>query len=87
MIEVHGIWFVVAMTAIIALVIMVGIWQFAATMRARASVAREQAYEQLAARAAEAEEQTSRQLERLAADTRELRDRVAAIEKMLREVE
>lgn len=56
-------------------------------MRARASVAREQADEQLAARAAEAQEQTSRQLERLLADTAELRDRVTAIEQMLREVE
>lgn len=85
MTEIHAIWFVVAISAIVALVIIVATWQYFATVRARASVAREDTY--LAARAAEAQEKTSRELERLAADTADLRDRVAAIEKVLREVE
>lgn len=87
MIEIHGIWFVVAMSAIAAAVIIVGMRQHFETVRAKASIAREQAYQDLSVRAAEAQENTARQLERLATDTADLRDRVAAIEKMLREVE
>lgn len=58
----------------------VAIWQIFGTWRARMIVAREDAYRKLA-------EEASAAQQNIAADLAEVRDRVRAIERLLREVE
>lgn len=75
-----GMAFVLGILALITVIIVVAIWQFSATQRARASVAREEAYRKLA------EEAVKTQTE-IAEALKEMRPQLAAIEKLLREVE
>lgn len=70
-------------TALVAVVIV----QAAATWRARMSVAREEAYRELAQAATTAQQETSRQLESLTAELRVVRERTERLERLLSEVE
>ncbi len=79
--------FVLGILTLFATIVVVFVWQIFATARARASAAREEAYTRLAERATEAIEDTSRLQQQLSEGLEELRTRVAAIEKLLREVE
>ncbi|WHT17423.1 hypothetical protein N8J89_30460 [Crossiella sp. CA-258035] len=65
---------------LITVVLTVIIWQSFISVRAKASAAREQAYQELAARAVAAQEQTARELT-------EVQARLASVERILREVE
>lgn len=78
--------FVLGLFALITLIAVVIIWQVFSVARAKASAAREQAYQQLAARATETQERIANDLGRATEDLGELRQRVATIEKLLREV-
>lgn len=84
--EAWGMIFVLGLLALITVLIVVFIWQVFATSRARASAAREEAYQKLAERSVEAQERTDREQQKISEDLSDLRARVAAIEKLLREV-
>ena len=75
-----GMNFVLGLLALATIIIVVSIWQFAANERAKASIAREEAYRKLA------EEAVKTQTE-IAEALKEIRPQLAAIEKLLREVE
>lgn len=62
------------------------VWQLFATWRAKMSVAREQAYQDLATEAKRSIERTAQQLERATTELTEIRQRVAEIERLMREV-
>ena len=62
----------------VAALILILVWQGFATYRARASVAREDAYRKLAEEAAAAQKET-------AAALADIRPRIAAIEKLIRD--
>jgi hypothetical protein len=62
------------------------VWQWFATRRARASVAREEAYRKLAEQAIAVQQRTAEEQQKISEDLGELRTRVSAIEKLLREV-
>jgi hypothetical protein len=72
-----------ALTTIIAVVAS----GFFSTQRAKASVAREEAYRKLAEESAQALDRTAAQLERHTAAVDELRAGTAELERMLKEVE
>ena len=82
-----GIFFVLALLFLIALIVLVAIWQglsFArAKVTARASLMKEQEYRQLAQQATRAQEEALRQLQRLEV----IESRLSAIESLLREVD
>lgn len=78
--EIAGIFFAFGISALITIVIVVVIWQWFATRRANAVIAREEAYQRLA-------EQSAAAQKRIAEEIGEVRARVASVEKMLREVE
>ena len=84
--EAWGMIFVLGLLALITVLIVVFIWQVFATSRARASAAREEAYQKLAERSVEAQERTAGEQQKISEDLSDLRARVAAIEKLLREV-
>ncbi len=84
--EAWGMIFVLGLLALITVLIVVFIWQIFATSRARASAAREEAYQKLADRSVEAQERTAGEQQKISEDLGDLRARVAAIEKLLREV-
>ena len=75
-----GMAFVLGILVLVTVIIVVSIWQFATTQRAKASVAREEAYRKLS------EESLKTQTE-IAEALKEMRPQLAAIEKLLREVE
>jgi hypothetical protein len=75
-----GMNFVLGLLVLITVIIVVSIWQFATTQRAKASIAREEAYRKLA------EESLKTQTE-IADALKEMRPKLAAVEKLLREVE
>lgn len=83
-IEYAGMGFVVAMSFIILILLVVIIWQGAKVARTKmqidARIDQDDAYRKLA-------EEAVRFQKQIAEDISDLRDRVAAIEKMLREVE
>jgi hypothetical protein len=74
---------VVMVTAIVVIVI----WQIAASWRARVSVERETAYRELVSQSAVLEEQLLAEQRRVASDLSAVRQRVENIERILREVE
>ena len=78
--------FLIGMFFAIAAVLIVLVWQGAATWRARQSVAREGAYRQLADDAIRAQERTADRLERAIAELTEIRQRTAELERLLKEV-
>jgi hypothetical protein len=75
-----GIVLVMVLFTLIAAVIIVVIWQVFANRRALAVVARDEAYRKLAEQSAETQR-------RIVDDLADLRQRVASIEKILKEVE
>jgi hypothetical protein len=83
--------FVITIVAIIATVILVLIWQLSQNARARsaaaATAAQDEAYRKLAEQSAMAQERVAADLATLNTSVTELRERVASIEKMMREVE
>lgn len=83
--------FVMGMTAIIALVIYLVIWQVFKTRQNRyatdAVIARDVAYRKLAEEMAVTQEQAAEDLATLRRDMADIRQRVTSMERMLREVE
>lgn len=84
--EALGMAFVLGLLTLIAIVIVVVVWQVFATWRAKASVAREEAYQQLAERATAAAQQAVENQQQMSAGMDEVRARVASIEQILRDV-
>lgn len=64
-----------------------GMKHFAAVQQARARLANDEAYQQLAAQAAASQAETAASLAALNATLTDVRMRLAAVEKMLKEVE
>ena len=85
-----GIVFVLGVVAAVAVVVVVAVWQSFAVARtktaAEAELARDGAYRQLAERATAAQQGIAEDQQRIAGELTELRNRVSAIEKLLREV-
>ena len=67
-------------------VILLVVWQGFVTWRARASIARDDAYRKLAEQFSVAQQRTAEEQQKISDDLGDLRARVAAIEKLLREV-
>jgi cell division protein FtsB len=84
--ETFGMFFVLGILALITTLIVVVVWQTFVTWRARMSVEREEAYRKLADQATSALQKTAEEQEKIGEGMEELRTRVAAIERMLREV-
>lgn len=78
--------FMVGSLAVIAAAVVIVIWQIFSTARARMSVAREDAYKQLAAQAAEAIDRAAGGFEKTSSELAELRRRTAELERVLKEV-
>jgi hypothetical protein len=79
-IAIAGILFVTTVATVV-------VWQIFGTWRARMSVAREEAYRRLAEEATAAQQRIAGEQRKVAEELAELRGRVGAIEKLLREVE
>jgi hypothetical protein len=83
--------FVICIVAIIAAVVVFLIWQLSKSAQARnanaAMAAQGEAYRKLAEQSATAQEHLSAELATLNASMSNLRERVASMEKMMREVE
>ena len=73
--------------ALVISVVIVGIWQLAATLRARATLAREREYRTLADRSALVQESTERQLAEIGGRLAEMQTRLQSVERVLKEVE
>ena len=80
-----GEFFVLGLFTLITVLIVVVLWQWFATRRARASVVREEAYRKLAEQSSAAQQSTAEAQQKISEDLGELRTRVSAIEKLLRE--
>ncbi|MFI1382429.1 hypothetical protein [Embleya sp. NPDC020886] len=85
---------VIGVFALVTSVITVGIWQLAATWRAKAQLAREGEYRSIADRAVLAQEGTERQLTAITDQLTQARgqletvqDRLESVERILKEVE
>lgn len=78
--------FLVGSLAVLAIVGVVIIWQVFATWRARMSVAREDAYRQLAADSAEVQRRVAQELERANFELGQLRATATELERMIKEV-
>jgi hypothetical protein len=63
------------------------IWQVAATVRARATVQREEAYRKLAADSVDAQRRTADQLERAVSELSALGSRTSELERLIKTVE
>lgn len=70
-----------------AIVLVFGMRYFAATQQARARLANDEAYRQLAAQAAATQAQTASALSSIGATLTDLQARLAAVEKILNQVE
>lgn len=70
-----------------AIVLVFGMRYFAATQQARARLANDEAYRQLAAQAAATQAQTASALSSIGATLTDLQARLAAVEKILKQVE
>jgi len=66
--------------------LIVAVWQLAASWRARISVAREEAYRKMAEEVVAAQRQTTQALEQMATELAGLRARTTEVERMLKEV-
>lgn len=75
----YGMAFVFGILALLTVIIVISIWQLATTQRAKASIAREEAYGKLAEDAIKTQTEIGESL-------KEMRPQLAAIEKLLREV-
>ena len=71
---------------VIAVVVVV-IWQGAATVRARATVQREEAYRKLAEDSVDAQRRTADQLERAVTELSSLGSRTSELERLIKTVE
>jgi Tfp pilus assembly protein PilO len=78
-----GLGFMLLVTAVTVVVI----WQVAVSIRARATVSREQEYRRLAEQAVATEETAQRQLGELNDRMAEIQARMASLERVLKEVE
>lgn len=78
--------FLVGTLAVFAVVAVTIIWQAFGTWRARMSVAREDAYRQLAADATEAQRRIANELERATFELGQLRATTTELERMIKEV-
>ncbi len=76
---------IVVLLAIAAILIVI-IWQVFATRRATASLLREDEYRKLSERGTAAEEHIAKELGAASAELADLRNRVAEIERMMKEV-
>jgi len=74
-------------SALIVVVIVVVVIQGFGTYRAKMSLAREEAYRKMAEQALAAAQKSIEEEQKIAATLEEMRTRLAAIEKILREVE
>ncbi|MQA14038.1 MAG: hypothetical protein GEV09_07640 [Pseudonocardiaceae bacterium] len=79
--------FALVLLGLITLVVVVVIWQVFSIARAKVSARREEAYQKLAEQATEAQRSIADDLSRATGELTEVRQRVAAMEKLLREVE
>ncbi|ROT33583.1 hypothetical protein [Micromonospora sp. HM5-17] len=70
-----------------ATVLVVIIWQVFATWRARAALTREREYQKLAEAAANTQQAIERRLDEISTQLAGMHDRLAAAERLLREVE
>jgi biopolymer transport protein ExbB/TolQ len=86
-ITVFGMLFVLGLLALITILIVVVIWQSFTTRRARMSVEREEAYRRLAEQLTNAQQINAQEQHNLSKSVDEIQTRIAAIEKLLREVE
>jgi biopolymer transport protein ExbB/TolQ len=86
-ITVFGMLFVLGLLALITILIVVVIWQSFTTRRARMSVEREEAYRRLAEQLTDAQQINAQEQHNLSKSVDEIQTRIAAIEKLLREVE
>ena len=84
--EAWGMIFALVLFALITILIVVVVWQGFATWRARASVAREEAYRKLAEKSTVAQQRTAEEQQKISEDLGDLRARVATTEKLLRDV-
>jgi hypothetical protein len=73
--------------ALVISVVTVGIWQLAATWRARAVLAREREYRTIADRSALVQESTERQLAEIGGRLAEMQTRLQSVERVLKDVE
>jgi type VI protein secretion system component VasK len=73
--------------AFITIVVTVTIWQLFATWRAKAALAREDEYRNLAERSVAGQEEANRQLAELTGQLTDLRTRMTKLEHVLTEVE
>lgn len=78
---------VVGVFVLIITVTTVGIWQLAATWRAKAALARESEYKLLAERSVAAQESSERRLSELGERVAEMQVRIQSVERILKEVE
>lgn len=86
-ITINGIWFIAAISTLIAVMLVAVIWQVGGAVRARASAAREDAYRDLTKKSSEIQTQTSAELGSIAADLTDIKTRLTSMERMMREVE
>jgi hypothetical protein len=85
--EIIGMFYPLLLFILITVIVVALLWQGFATYRARAILAREEAYRKLAEQASTAEQKAAQEQQKIAIALDDLRLRVAAIEKILREVE
>lgn len=80
---------VAAIISVFTLATVVGailIWQIGGTVRARASVAREEAYKRLAQESSDAQHRSAATLDALHRDVADIKQRTVEIERMMKEV-
>jgi hypothetical protein len=73
--------------ALVISVLVVGMWQFGATWRARAVLARENEYRLIADKAVLVQESTERQLAEVGGRLAEMQTRLQTLERVLKDVE
>lgn len=84
---IFGMAFTLVVLVLVTIVIVVVIWQSFVTRRARMSVEREEAYRRLAEQATAAEQKSADEQQKAARTLEEINHRLAAVEKILRDVE
>lgn len=85
--ETIGMFYPLVLFVLFTVILVVALVQIFSTYRAKASILREEAYRKLSEQATAAEQKAAAQQEKIAEALEDLRTRVAAIEKMLRDVE
>jgi len=85
--EVQGLWFAAVFLGLVTILLVVIIVQVGALWRARITIARERAYQELAVSQAAATEQTAAALEHLNGTLTDIEERLSSVERMMREVE